>query len=144
MITLINPLPSATDILAQSVSPYFLPLHFLSGDRQLPPQALEGTLRHADERPVQLLLVITLRRGDARDNRLGSHRGDRDADRLGGVEGHVPVFVIVHVDVDLAGDGCGRGRDGDLVDGSESTVPVKSRGRTFPAGNASGVVSVLP
>lgn len=112
------------DILTQTVSSNFLPLHLLSRDRKLSPESLECPLCHLKECLVQLLLIVALDRSNARDNRLGRNRGYGDIDGLVGVESHISVFVVVYVDVDLAGHGCGLGGDGDLVDGSESTVPA--------------------
>lgn len=95
------------DILAQPISTNLLPLDLLPSNGQLPPEPLERALRSTDERPVQLLLVIPLGGRDARDDRLGGDGGHGQVNRLGRVERHVPVFVVVHVDVDLAGQGGG-------------------------------------
>lgn len=122
-------LPSLTtrDILAQPISSNLLPLHLLASDGQLSPQALEGTLGHTHKCPVQFLLVVALGGGNAGDDRLGGNGGDGDFDGLGGVQSDVAVLVVVYVDVNLAGHGGGRGGNGDLIDGAESTVPRESR-----------------
>lgn len=98
---------AARDILSQAVSTNLLPLNLLASDRELSTETLERTLRHANKSLVQFLLVIALEGCDARDDGLGGYRGNGGADWLGGVQGYVAVFVVVDVDVDLAGDGCG-------------------------------------
>lgn len=113
------------NILTQPVSANLLPLHLLAGNGQLSPQPLECTLGHAHERAVQFLLVVALRGSNAGDDGLGGDGIDGDLDGLGGVQSDVAVFVVVYIDVDLARHGCGRGGDGNLVDGTESAVPKK-------------------
>lgn len=51
--------------LAKLIPRDLLPLNLLPSDRQLSPESLEGTFSHANERPVQFLLVVALGRSDA-------------------------------------------------------------------------------
>lgn len=110
------------NILSQSVSANLLPLHLLSRDGQLSAQIFKCLLGHLHKRSVERFLVVSFRCRNARDNGLRGEGGDRDTDWLRGVEGHVSVFVVVHVDVDLAGY-CGGLGDGKLVDRAETAVP---------------------
>lgn len=127
-------LPSfaARDILTQTISTDLLPLHFLSRNGKLPPETLEHTLGCLDEGPVQRFLVIALRRSNPRDNRLGRYGGDGNVDRLSSVEGHVAIFVVMHVNMDVASQGRGRGEDGELVNCAETTVPIVIEQTIFP------------
>ena len=90
----------------------------------MPSKTLERSLRHTNKRPVQFFLIIALSRRNTRDDRLGRDGGNGKVDWLGCVEGHVAIFIIVYVDLDLAIDGGRGGRgDRDLVDSSESAIP---------------------
>ena len=113
------------NILTQPVSANLLPFHLLAGNGQLSPQPFEGALGHPHERSVQFLLVVALGGSNAGDDGLGGDGGDGDLDGIGSVQSDVAVFVVVYIDVDLACHSCGRGGDGNLVDGTESAVPEK-------------------
>lgn len=110
------------NVLSQSVPANLLPLHLLSSDGQLSAEILKCLLGHLHKRSVERFLVVPLCCRNARHNGLRGQGGDRDLDWLGSVEGHVPVFVVVHIDVNFAGHR-GRLSDGELIDGTETAVP---------------------
>lgn len=122
-ISILSPSLSTGDILSQAIPAYLLPLNLLSRNRELPPQGLEGTLGHLTKSLVQFLLVAALGGRNARDDALRGGVGYGYADGLRGVERDVSVFVVVHVDMDLASDGCGVA-NGNLVDRAEPAVPT--------------------
>ena len=119
----LSPPLSSRNVLSQSVPSNLLPLHLLPCNRQLSAQVLKRLLGHLHKRPVERFLVIALCRRDARHDGVRGEGGDRGVDGFGGVERHVAVFVVVHIDVDLAGDVRGL-VDGDCVDSTETTVPI--------------------
>jgi hypothetical protein len=96
---------AARDILTQTVSTDLLPLHLLTCDGELSAETLECALGCLDKGPVQSFLVIALGRRNFGNNRLSGDGGNVDADGLGGVEGHIAIFIVVHIDLDLAGQG---------------------------------------
>lgn len=113
---------SSRNVLSQSVPSNLLPLHLLPCNGQLSAQVLERLLGHLHKRPVERFLVIALCRSDARHDGFRREGGHRGVDWFGGVERHIAVFVVVHVDMHLARDVRGIG-DGDGIDGTETTVP---------------------
>lgn len=116
--------PTPRNILTQSVTPNFLPLDLLSGNGQLSPQALECAFGQSAKAPVKLFLVIALSGGDFGNDRVGRDRRNGDGDWFAVAQSYVAVFVVVYVDVDIAGD-CGRGGgNGDLVDGAVAAIPI--------------------
>lgn len=82
---------------------------------------------------VQFLLVAALGGRNARDDALSGGVGYGYADGLRGVERDVSVFVVVHIDMDLPGDGCGVA-NGDLVDRAEPAVPIEMNQGCPPIG----------
>lgn len=116
--------PTARNILTQSVPSNLLPLNLLSGNGQLSSQALESSFGQSAKASVELLLVVALGGGNFGNDRVGRDRRHGDGDWFAVAQSHVAVLVVVHVDVDVAGD-CGRGgRNGDLVDGAVAAIPV--------------------
>jgi hypothetical protein len=104
------------NILTQSVPSDLFPLNLLSSNGQLSSQALESAFGQSAKASVKLLLVIALGGGDFGNNRIGRNRRHGDGHWFAVAQRHVAVFVVMHVDVDVAGD-CGRGGgNGDLVD----------------------------
>ena len=102
--------PATPNVLTQPVPADLLPLNLLPRDWQLPPQAFESTFAQTAERLVQILLVLLL---DARnlpyDLTRTCARADIQADVLVGEQAHIPIFVVVYVDLDCAGQAAGRG-----------------------------------
>jgi hypothetical protein len=114
------------NVLSQPISANLLPLNLLPRNRQLPPQTLERTLTQLPKGLVQILLILPLRRRNLPYDVLFAHAVD--ADLLVGEQPDVAVFVVVHVDLDGAGERAG----GWVVDvgRAPAAVPVVC-GRVF-------------
>lgn len=113
--------PPTTNLLARPVTRHLLPLHLLPRNGQLPPETLKLPLTQPAKPPVQFLLPPLL---DLRDRlhdlaRRRSHRARRK--RLGREQAHVPVFVVV----DVAPEGAGQRGGGRVVEVArpEAAVP---------------------
>jgi hypothetical protein len=100
-----SPPRTTPNILPKSIPANLLPLDFLPRNRQLSPQALERTLTQLRKRSVQVFLVFLLRSRNLPHDILLAHIAQ--ADLLLGKQAHVAVFVVVHVDVDDAGERAG-------------------------------------
>lgn len=111
--------------LPNPIPPNLLPLHLRPRNRQLPPQPLKTPLRQLHKRPVQILLIRFLCRCDCFHNiRRATAAGGGQGQVFCGEEAHVAVFVVVHVEVDCAGDCGGGGGWGECVGGAVASVPV--------------------
>lgn len=81
------------------VSANLLPLHSLSRDRQLPPQALETAFSQVHKSPIQLLLELVLRLRNFPDSRLSTTSAS-NVHLLAGTHPHVAVLVVMYIDLD--------------------------------------------
>lgn len=103
------------------ISPDLIPLHPLPRNRQLPPQSLENPLVQLRKAPVQILLVLLLRRRDLPHDLCRAGPAHLHLHRLVRLHPHVPVFKVVHIHFDRARQRLARWAQG--VDGSPAAGP---------------------
>lgn len=118
------PLPrsSTSNILSQAISANLLPFHLHPCYRKLSPETLESALGQLGKGLVELFLVSPLDDGNLLDDVASAWvcaSGGRK--RLLGQQTDVPVFVIMHVDLDGTRQGARGGGDEELQ--SVAAVP---------------------
>jgi hypothetical protein len=134
----LSPPRTTANVLSQSISADLLPLDFLPGNWQLPPETFERTLTQLSKRLVQILLILPLYRRNLPYDVLFADA--IHADVLVREQPDVAVFIVVDVDL----DGAGKRVGGWVVDvgRAPAAVPVVC-GRVFVCDGYDGDCGVV-